>query len=77
MVLEIFGALETVRQLLADGLLDDPGAGETDQRPRLGDLHIAQHAVGCRHAAGGRIGEHHDVGLPGLAQILHRDGRAR
>src|ERR1700731_107495 len=76
-VLEIFGALEAVRQLLADSLLDNPRAGETDQRARLRDLHIAQHAVGRGHAAGGRVREHHDVGLLGLAQVLHRDGRAR
>src|SRR5690606_27439551 len=37
-----FAALEPVGQLLADRLLDDPGAGETDQRLRLRDVHVAK-----------------------------------
>ena len=74
---EIFGALETFRQFLADGLLDHARAGEADQRAGLGDLHVAEHGVGRGDAAGGRIGQHDDVGLARLAQHLHRDGRAR
>src|SRR5436309_2145293 len=35
-LVEIFGALEPLRQFLADRLLDDAGAGKTDDRPRLG-----------------------------------------
>ena len=76
-LVEIFGALEPVRKLLANGLLDDARTGETDQRARLGDLHVAEHAVGGGDAAGGRVGQHHDVGLAGLAQALHRDRGAR
>ena len=74
---QIFGALEAFRQFLADGLLDDARAGEADQRAGLGDLHVAQHGVGGGDAAGGRIGEHDDVGLLRLAQHLHRDRGAR
>ncbi len=40
---EIFGALEPLGQLLADRLLDDPRAGEADDRARLGDGDVAQH----------------------------------
>ena len=76
-VFEIFGALEAVGQLLADGLLDDARAREADQRAGLRDVHVAEHRVGGRDAAGGRIGQHHDVGLARLAQHLDRDGGAR
>ena len=65
------------RQLLADGLLDHARAGKADQRARLRDMHVAEHGVGGGHAAGGRIGQHDDVGLAGFAQHLHRDRGAR
>ena len=74
---EIFGALEAFRQFLADGLLDHARAGKADQRAGLGDMHVAEHGIGGGDAAGGRIGEHDDVGLLGLAQHLHGDGGAR
>ena len=76
-VVQIFGALETFRQFLADGLLDHARAGEADQRAGLGDLHVAEHGVGGGDAAGGRIGQHHDVGQLRLAQHLHADRGAR
>ena len=76
-VAQIFGALETLGQFLADGLLDHARAGKADQRAGLGDLHVAEHGVGGGDAAGGRIGQHHDVGLSRLAQHLHADRRAR
>src|SRR2546426_7778626 len=47
------GGLKTLRQLLANGLLDDARAGETDQRAGLGDVQITQHGVAGGHAAGG------------------------
>ena len=56
-------SLEPFRQLLADGLLDHARAGKADQRAGLGDMHVAQHGIGRGDAAGGRIGEHDDVGL--------------
>ncbi len=65
-LLQIFGALEAFRQLLADGLLDHARAGEADQRAGLGDMHVAEHGVGRGHAAGGRIGQHDDVGQASL-----------
>ena len=74
---QIFGALESVGQALADGLLDHARAGEADQRARLGDLHIAQHGIGGRHAARGRIGQHHDIGQARFVQHVHADGGAR
>ena len=45
-------------QLLADGLLDHPRAGEADQRAGLGDVDVAQHGEGGGDAAGGRVGQH-------------------
>ena len=76
-IAQIFGALETFRQFLADGLLDHARAGETDQRAGLGDLHVAQHGVGGSDAAGGWIGQHDDVRQLRLAQHLDADGGAR
>ena len=71
--LQIFRTLETFRQLLADGLLDDARPGEADQRARLRDMDVAEHGIGRRDAAGGRVGQHDDVGLASLAQQLHSD----
>ena len=76
-LVQILRALEAFGQLLADGLLDDARTGEADQRARLGDVDVAQHGVGRGDAAGGRIGQHDDVGLAGLAQHLHRHRGAR
>src|SRR5207245_6430391 len=44
-------ALKTVREFLADGLLDDARAGETNQRAGLRDVEVAEHGE-----AGGKIG---------------------
>src|SRR5215211_3432129 len=74
---QIFGTLEPFRQFLADGLFDDARAGKADQRAGFGDLHIAQHGVGRGDAAGGRIGQHHDVRQLRFPQHLHADGGAR
>ncbi len=74
---QIFGALEAIRQLLADGLLDHARAGKADQRTGLGEMNVAQHRVRRSDAAGGRVGQHHEIGQPFLAQALHRDRRAR
>src|SRR6202521_4501593 len=41
-LLEIFGALKALRQLLANGLLDHAGSSEADERAGLGDLDVAQ-----------------------------------
>ncbi len=37
-------------------------------RARLGNVDVAQHGVGGRDAAGGRVGQHDDVGQAGLLQ---------
>ena len=74
---QILGLLEALGQLLADGLLDDARSREADERAGLGDVHVAQHRIGRRHAAGGRIGEHHEIGQARLAQLLHGNRRAR
>ena len=76
-IAQIFGLLKAVRQLLADGLLDDARTGEADQGAGLGDVDVAEHRIGCGDAAGRRIGQHDDIGLARLAQALHRDGGAR
>jgi hypothetical protein len=76
-LLEIFGALEAVGQLLADGLLDHARAGEADQRAGLGDVDVAQHGVGGGDAAGGRVGQHDEIGQAGSTQAPHRDRGAR
>ena len=39
---QIFGALKSFGQFLADRLLNHPLAGETDQSARLGQLHVAE-----------------------------------
>ena len=53
--------LEALGQLLADGLLDHPGAGEPDEGPGLGQNDIPQHSEAGRHAARSGIGENGDV----------------
>ena len=74
---QVFGALEALRQALANCLLDHPGAGEADHRAGLGDVDVAEHRVGGGHAAGGRIGQDDDIGKPRGAQTPDRDRRAR
>ena len=74
---QIFGALEAFRQLFADRLLDDARAGKADQRAGLGDVHVAQHGVGGGDAAGGRVGQHDDIGQAGFLQPVDRDRGAR
>src|SRR5215468_3739490 len=77
MVLEIFGPLKAIGQLLADGLLDHPRSGETDERARFRNMDVAEHGIGRGDAASGRIGEYDDVRPPCLAQHLHRKGGPR
>ena len=57
-LLQILGALEALRQLLADGLLDNPGTGKADECPRLSQSDIAQRGKAGSDAAGGGVGEH-------------------
>src|SRR5229473_1599811 len=59
---EEFGALETFGEFLADGLLDDARAGETDERAGFADVEVAEHGEAGGDTAGGGIGKHGDVG---------------
>ena len=74
---QIFGALEPLGQLLADGLLDHARAGEADDGAGLGDGDVAQHGEGGADAAGGRIGQQHDVGQARLLHLIDGDDGAR
>ena len=66
--------LEALGQLLADGLLDDAGAGESDQRPGLADVEVAQHGEAGGDASGGGVGEDGDEGDAGLVEAGQRGG---
>jgi hypothetical protein len=59
---EELGALEAFGELLADGLFDDAGAGEADERAGFGDVEVAEHGEAGGDAAGGGVGEDADVG---------------
>src|SRR5437660_397317 len=61
---EELAALESLRQLLPQGLLDHPRPGESDQRPRLGQDDVALEGEGGGDPSGGRIEQHADVRLP-------------
>ncbi len=65
-------ALEALGQLLTNGLLDDAGPREADERLGLRDVQVAEHREAGRHAAGRRIGEDGDVGQPGAVQPRQR-----
>ena len=60
MLQEEFAALKTLRQILADGLLDDPWSGESDQCPWFGDVEVSQHRKRSRDTTRGRIGKHRE-----------------
>ena len=53
-----FGTLESFRQGLTDGLLDDPWSGKTDQGIRLGNNYIADQSEAGGNTAHGRIRQH-------------------
>ena len=67
--------LKALGQPLADGLLDDAGPGEADQRLRLRDDHVAEHGEAGRHAAGGRVQQHRDVRQPASRRRAERRRR--
>lgn len=70
-------ALESRRQLLAYGLLDNARTGKADQRFRLGNVQIAQHRKARRYAAHGRVGQHGDVRQSALLHFRQRRGGFR
>ena len=61
MLKQKFAALEALRQLLSDGLLNHARAGKSDERARLGNVQIAKHGEAGRDAAGGRVGEDAEI----------------
>ena len=67
-----FGTLETIRQGLAHGLLDDTRTSEADQGTGFGDIHIAQKGEAGGDAAHGGIGQYGDKGQLGFAQLSER-----
>ncbi len=60
--------------ILADGLLDDARAGETDERAGFTDVEVAEHGEAGGDAAGGGVGEHGDVGKLFLVQAAEGSG---
>src|SRR6266852_4726916 len=71
---EEFGTLKSFGKFLADGLLDDARAGETDERAGFADVEVAEHGEAGGNAAGGGIGEHGDVGQPFVVKFGKRGG---
>ena len=71
---EELGALEALGELLADGLLDDAGAGEADERAGFGDVEVAEHGEGGGDAAGGGVGHQRDVGDLGVVEAGEAGG---
>jgi len=59
---EELGALEAFGELLANGLLDDAGAGEADEGAGFGDVEVAEHGEAGGDAASGGVSHEGDVG---------------
>src|SRR5712664_3072247 len=68
-----FGALKAFGEFLANGLLDDARAGESNERAGLANVEVSEHREAGGNAAGGGIGEHGNVGQFFLIQA--RKGR--
>ena len=62
---EKLATLKALGQLLADGLFNHTGPGESDQCSRFGDVDITQHRKAGRDSPGRRIGQEGNVGKPG------------
>src|SRR5437660_12287530 len=69
-----FGALKAFGEFLANGLLDDARAGESNERPGLANVEISEHREADGNAAGGGIGKDGNVRQSFL--IHTRKGRA-
>ncbi len=67
-------ALKFLRELLFDGLLDDTGAGKSDEGFGLGQDHVGQHRETGRHASEGRVGQNDDVRNARLGEPADRGG---
>src|SRR5260370_29456476 len=68
-----FGALKAFGEFLANGLLDDARAGETDERAGLANVEVAEHGEAGGNATSGGIGEHGNVGQ--FFVVEAREGR--
>lgn len=58
---QIFCSLEAIRQFLADGLPDHPGAGKADKGTRFGQGDVAQRGEAGGDTARGGMGKDRDV----------------
>src|SRR5690606_14914011 len=65
-----FAALETFRQFLAHGLLDNPRARETNQSVRFSNIEVTQHSEAGRYTTKDRIGHHRNVRYAFLLELL-------
>jgi hypothetical protein len=71
------GEPEVLGQLLPGRLLDDPWAGERDQRSGLRDRHVAEAGEAGQHAGRGRVRENVDQRAARVVQVLDRTDRLR
>ena len=60
-VQQVLRPLKALGQLLLDGLLNHPGAGEADKCARFGQHDVPQRGEAGRHPTGGGVGEAGDV----------------
>src|SRR2546429_7765949 len=66
-------ALEAFRQLLENGLLNYARTCKADERPRFGDIQVAEHGVRGGQSAGGRDGWLTEERNTGLMQSRQRE----
>src|SRR5262245_66368017 len=67
---EEFRALESLREVLLDRLLDDARAGESDQGPGLGEDDVGHRGERGGDPPGRRVGEDGDREAPPAAEAL-------
>ena len=69
--------LKAFRQFLADSLLNDTGACESDQRLRFCQNNISQHGKTCCYTACRRVCQHRDIELSCITVFLKSRRRLR
>src|SRR5882757_11428852 len=69
-----FGALKSFGKFLANGLLDDARAGESNERAGFANVEVAKHGEAGRDTAGGGVGEHGNVGKFFVVQACEGGG---
>jgi len=72
---EIFCALESFREFLANGFFNHTRSRETNQCARFCEMDVAEHGVASRHAACCRIAKHDDVRQGRFAKFLNGNCR--